>query len=214
MLGGARHSGNDPADDPGEQAIWVASDVVSNLSTCTDDCADDCTGGRTGDSTFVLAIHFADDLTHTLDMDTAWNYALTVCTASAVAAYEAAQFAQLTTKLRLPLQHAAEMMTGMRARRGRTSWSAGPMTLTPGISAFTGEPFLACEAGGQRWQWSPEDANQHAHHVIEAVPVVGLDAAYHAYLTDTLDLEPERAHNVVADIFNHRFPVDPPAAER
>jgi hypothetical protein len=115
-------------------------------------------------------------------------------------------FAQLTQKLGMPTEDAGRMVADMRSQRGTGTWAVGPMTVTPGVSAFNGKPFLHCTVAGRRWQWHPGEVKQHTRHVLEVVACVEYDAAYRTYLVDDVGLEPEQALAVVQDLATFRQP--------
>jgi hypothetical protein len=73
------------------------------------------------------------------------------------------------------------------------------------VSAKTGDPFLAIlREGKQIGQWSTADAQGHALHILQVLHVVPLDAAYRRYLIGQVNIEPDRAANVVDGLANHR----------
>jgi hypothetical protein len=179
--------GREESTEPGhDQSIWVMTDW------------DVAHGG------YCLAVHFSDDTSHSLTPEQAVAYAVAVTEASAAASYDAAVFTQLTTKLKMPLAMVGEVLKHMRARRKKDTWRAGPMTLQPGISAFTGKPFLTCRAAGLRWQWDPSEAQQHARHVLEAVTGADLDTNYFRTLTEDFEIGMDRATQVVHDVGSFR----------
>lgn len=182
----SKHGPDESADLNDKQAIWVMTDL------------DVAQGG------YCLAVHFSDDTTHPLTRDEAVAYAVAVTEAGAAASYDAAVFAQLTTKLQMPFDMAGQVLKQMRGRRNKDTWQAGPMTLTPGISAFNGKAFLACRAAGLQWQWNAADAQQHARHVLEASTGASLDTDYLQTLTEDFEIGMDRATHVVYDVGSFR----------
>ncbi len=156
--------------------------------------------------TYVVTLEVDDDTAVALDRERATAYALGVLDAAHRAAYDAAVFRQLTATLRLDEPTAGQMLVDLRADRPAPDhWATTPLVLVPGVSAFTGKPFVAIEVKGKRvGQWSVEDTRQHALHVLESLVVADLDAGYHRALVGSVGIETWRARNVVADIANHR----------
>jgi hypothetical protein len=176
-----RHGRGDERD-----SIWVSSDVAAD------------------EHSYVLTVHFSDDLSHPLTDGGGIAYAATLLRACAAAEYDAAVFTQLTTKLGLDASDAAQILAGLRKARARETWTAGPLEITPGVSVFDRTPFVRCSAGGRSWQWDPADCKQHALHVLEGASAVEDDAIYRGILTETIGIDPQRALAVVEDIAHFR----------
>jgi len=119
-----------------------------------------------------------------------------VLSAGAAAKYDAAVLAQLTAIT--SAEAAAEVMVLLREQRNRTEWRAGPMTLTPGVSAFNRKPFLRCAAGARTWQWDPDDVLHHVEDVLQVAIGVADDTRYHQLLTEHLGLDDPTARAVVS----------------
>jgi hypothetical protein len=171
-----------------EQAIWVSSDMELDGQT------------------YVVAVHFTDDLSVSLTAEECAEYAATVTRAAGAATYDAAVARQLTEKLNMPVHLAGEVVVRMRKRRGQEVWTTpGDLHLVPGVSALTGQAFLKCEVGGDqlRWQWTPAEAEQHAGHVLQVVGAAEDDTHYLAVLKE-LEIETPRARAVVEDILSFR----------
>jgi hypothetical protein len=168
-------------------SIWVTSDV-------------------TPFGNYQLAIHFDDDTSRILDRDAAYAYTATVLDACERADYDAAVIGQFTQAMSIPKDHAARFVADLRADRPPLDLAAiAPLELQPGVSAKTGDPFLAIlRDGKQIGQWTTADARGHALHVLGAIHAVPLDAAYRRYLIGQVGIEPDRALNVVDDLQNHR----------
>jgi len=69
------------------------------------------------------------------------------------------------------------------------------------------KPFLTIAIGGGTepvGQWTVADARGHASHVMGAVVVADLDAAYHRVLIGAVGIEDAKARNVIEDIAKHR----------
>lgn len=161
-------------------AIWVISDVMP-------------------DGTYGAVIHFSPDLAYSVpggaDLGT---YVTAVLSAAAAAKYDAAVLAQLTRVS--SAEAAAEAVGHLRKQRNQTEWRAGPMTLTPGISAFDKKPFLRCAAGAQVWQWNPDDVLRHVGDVLQVAVGVADDTRYHRLLVDHISLDEPTARAVVGDL--------------
>ncbi|HEY9476374.1 MAG TPA: hypothetical protein VIS06_21300 [Mycobacteriales bacterium] len=167
--------------------IWVSSDVAA-------------------DGTYIVTVDYDDNHSRPLDRDTAVRYATTVLDACQYAEHDAAILAQLTKKLRIPVQAAAEFIAELRQDRPPLDCAAlTPLGLEPGISARTRRPFLVLYLDGQPWaQWDVADGRQHAHAVLDAVPAVDLDAAYYRRLTGAMGVDPDQARQVIHDLANFR----------
>lgn len=166
-------------------SIWVTSDVAADQKS------------------YVATVHYTDDLSHPMTADETVAYAAVVLRAAGAAVYEAAVFAQLTKKLEMPQEEAGRLLLLFREKRGQDTWTAGPLTLTAGLSAFTLKGFLRCRAGDLEWQWEPAEAEQHARHTLEVAGAVEDDALYRDLLVDN-GVDPARARAVVEDIVNFR----------
>lgn len=155
-------------------------------------------------SAYVVTLEASDDVAVTLDPDRALRYAWGVLDAAHRAAYDAAVMRQLGS---LTSQEAAgQIVKELRDDRpSLDSQVTKPMSFEPGVSVFTGEPFLVVIINGKRvGQWSFDDAREHALAVLENVAVADLDGAYYRALVGSVGLDEPRARNVVADIANHR----------
>jgi hypothetical protein len=79
-----------------------------------------------------------------------------------------------------------------------------------GVSAFTGEPFIAMEAtfgdGSRRraGQLTPIEARQHALAVLEAAEAAVHDAAVVRWLQVRMELEPQAAVTVLCELRGFR----------
>lgn len=177
-----------PVPEPETTGIWVSTDrAVDTLNHVN----------------YVVTVHLNEDLSVPLDRKEALEYASTLLGASGSAVYDSAVARQMCDKLSVGLEDISPIITALRTRRGMQIWTAGPISLTPGLNAEM-KPFLQCDAPGMRWQWDPEDVEQHARHVLESVSAVADDALYYRYLIEEMGLAPETAVAVVADIHNFR----------
>lgn len=170
------------AAEPG--VIWVRSDIAA-------------------DGTYVVAMETDQDTSFVMDRDTAVAHVFAVVDVAQRAAYDAAVIAQLT-KTGVDLDAAVELVAGIRADRPPVV-IPGPLELVPGVSQKTREPFLTVQVNGKPvGQWTVEDAEQHATYVLGAVAVADLDSGYYRALRGMLQLDEQRARNVVDDLANHR----------
>jgi hypothetical protein len=51
------------------------------------------------------------------------------------------------------------------------------------VSNNSGDPYVQCRVGGFRWQWTPEEARQHAHQVLASAEAATHDAAMVRWMT-------------------------------
>ncbi|KGI79316.1 hypothetical protein IL38_23690 [Actinopolyspora erythraea] len=168
-----------------QDAIWVVSE-------------------RVGDGQgYALTVHYSDDVSQSLEASEAVTYAATVTRAAVVADSEAAVYQQLTTALDLAPQETAPVITALREQRPE-SYTAGPLTITPGISAFTGRGFLRCAARDRSWQWDIDGARQHARQVLDVASGVEFDRAYEETLVSLLGVDVSTASAVVYDVAAYR----------
>jgi hypothetical protein len=137
------------------------------------------------------------DRSYSLAGEAGQRYAGHVIGAAAIAEHEAAIAAQIA-KMTSP-DHALLTLKDFRARRLRPVTSGTALELVPGVSLYTGEPFLGVEIDGRRvGQWTVADARGHAQHALTAVVVAELDQAYLYVLTDDVDLPEPAARAAVA----------------
>lgn len=177
------------SDDSNPDAIWVKSDISAS-------------------GTYIVSIEGGPDRSCPLDRDGAIRHAMGVLLAAQYADYDGAILAQYASELGMPIDQAAALVHDLRSDRPliRPADTA-PLTLTPGVSAFTREPFLTLDWGAERLgQWTVQDAKQHALYVLYATSAVDLDAAYYRYLTGQVGLKPGHARAVVEGIAEHRAP--------
>lgn len=167
--------------------IWVTSELAPD------------------ETAYVATIHLTEDRSYPLSNQAAVEYAMELLRAWGAADYDAAVMAQLTQKLEMPDEVAVRLLQRLRDRRpGPAVLKAGPVMLTPGVSVFNRKPFLRCEVDDLKWQWDAGEIYQHVRHVLEAVSAAEYDGVYRAFLVDELNLEPDRALNVVEDISTFR----------
>jgi len=147
-------------------------------------------------------VELDDDTSHPIDDVTAVAYARAILVAVAYAEYDAAVIRQMTTVCNQ--EAAVDLVRRMRGDRPLLVWPA-PLELEPGVSARTGEAFLAVSLHGLRvGQWDMAQAREHALGVLEAVEVAPLDSAYLRALR-AIDVEEGRARVVVDDLARYRM---------
>lgn len=179
----------------GQGIIWVQSDPSI-----------DGTG-------YISTIHYTEDVSYPLSNDDdALAYAATLLRAVAEAEYDAAICAQLTALAdgypkgpgragpTFIVDEFRELRGGVRAA------IAGPLSITPGVSAYTGQPFFKCCVGELTWQWDATDVKEHVTHVLEVGTAARLDGLYLRLLTgaDGLGLDDGTARSVVNGIARYR----------
>lgn len=167
----------------------------------------------TPDGVYRVTIEADEDTARILTPDEAYAYAAGVLAAAARAEYDAAIVAQLTalltdkhTSAAQARHNAAATMLEIRQQRPPLDTSATtPITLTPGVSHKTGEPFLAIDVHGETvGQWTIPDARSHALHVLESIEVADLDAGYRRALRSLIGLTDGVAQNVIGDVARFR----------
>lgn len=158
---------------------------------------------RRDGSGYVVTIDAGEDFSKTLDPPTAMRHAYAVLQVAHRAAHDAAVMKQLT-HLGVERQYAAALVVDLRKDRPPVKADdLAPFSLEPGVSAFTGQPFLHVSINGKRvGQWEFVDAQQHALHVIGSVAVADLDSALYVALVGQMGLDKNRAHAVVTDLGN------------
>lgn len=161
--------------------IWVISDLMP-------------------DGAYCAVIQFGPDLTYPITIAQATEYAAQIHAASSAATYDAGVHKQLTAKLGMSSEHTAWLVDQLRKRRGQEQWEAGPMTLIPGVSAFTGEAFVRCSTACRTWQWSPRELLNHVNNVLTVATGTPNDAHYYNLLTERVGIEPDRARAVIDDL--------------
>jgi len=153
------------------------------------------------------ALRFRDQVVR-LTGKLAQGWARDVLDAAHSAAYDAAVFRQIREGLDMGREHAAAVVSELRADRpSRRTLEALPVALIPGVSAFTGQPFLILEwKGEQLGQWTVADARGHALHLQEALVVAEMDTAYYRLLRKRFDADEALASTMVHDLVRFRDP--------
>jgi hypothetical protein len=103
-------------------------------------------------------------------------------------------------------QLVVETVTALRERRKPIVWPT-PLTLEPGVSAFTGKAFLTVVIRGKRvGQWTLADARTHIGHVFECLEGARLDEAYLTLLATRFGLDEATARAAVVDLASFDLP--------
>jgi len=139
------------------------------------------------------------DTSFPLHGEVAAQHATAVLTAVAHAEYDAAVLRQFSDDK----QMAVRIVVKLRDRRPGIDWPS-PLQLAPGVSAFTGKPFLHVRIYDRTvGQWEVSAARDHALYVLESGIVADLDGSY-LHELKTLGVDVSRARAVVDDLVNHR----------
>lgn len=164
------------------------------------------------DGTYVATLELAPGLSVALDHDVAHAHAAHVLAAAQRAEYDAAIMGQLVHALTVKgepkeqaLQYAAKSLDDIRQTRPELPASPTPIRLLPGVSVFTGQPFLVLFVREEEvGQWSVSDARQHALFVLETVDAAELDNGYFKAIQDIFDVAPHVAENMISDLDRFR----------
>jgi hypothetical protein len=155
-------------------------------------------------ASYLVTIEASPDRARVLTPTDALAYASTLLGAVARGEYDAAVLAQM--RMLLGDGSDADQSIGLiigdlRDDRPPLDDSAtAPLRFDPGVNR-DGEPFLGVWLEDQQLgQWTLPDARAHALAVLEAVTVADLDTGYYRTLTGLVNIEPERARTVVADL--------------
>lgn len=152
---------------------------------------------------YIVTLSISEDHAVTLTPARANQYAGALLGAVAEAEYDAAIVQQMTDKLSLDMATTAQLIRDMRAER--TQKLAAGLTFEPGVSQRKQHPFVMIVRDGQPiGQLDAPAARRHALHVLEAVPVADLDAAYLKVLRGIVGTPEGTARQVIADIDNYR----------
>jgi len=176
----------------GPDSIWVVADV-------------DPAG------TYSLTVQYNQDSAICLDRNGSIAYATELMTAAAAASYDAAVLAQIMGLMDMPLQEAGSVVMDLRKDRPPLDEAAlGPLRIQPGVSARTHQPFLHCSLvdDPMEWQWTPEQAEEHALYVLQCYPVANLDNAYRRFMVGVIGLDDATARAAVGDLQRWRPSAD------
>lgn len=153
---------------------------------------------------YIVTLSLSEDFAVTLTPTRASAYASALLAAVADAEYDHAIFRQITEKLGLGDDVAAQMILDLR--RERPLREAAGLTFISGVSARLRHPFVQVNGqdGQEYGQLDAPAGRRHALGVLEAVPTADLDASYYKTLRSLVNLDEGRARQVVEDIGNWR----------
>lgn len=153
------------------------------------------------DGTYTACVEVGEDQAFPLDRQRAQAYAVAVLTAAMHAEHDAAVVAQFLA-IGLTQDHATQAIAVMRQRRLPVDDAATePLQFIPGVSLFTGDPFIHLLLEGKAFcQLRPADAVEHALYVLRILTAADVDGVYYRYLAQDLDLPEGNARATVADI--------------
>lgn len=190
VVTGPRH-----VDDDGRDAVWVRT--VPSIA---------------GDRSFYPVLEIDDDTSATITPQVAAAHATAIGAAIARAEHDAFAVRQL----RFLLNRAPDLpdvdgfvghlVSALRKDRRPIVWPT-PLRLEPGVSAFTGKPFLTVFVGIRAaGQWEIDDARRHVSHVFETLEAARLDGAYLQMLMDRFRVPEEDARATVAHLADETLP--------
>lgn len=152
---------------------------------------------------WTTTVDFDDDHSISLAPGQVVAYSNALLMACATADYDAAVFAQLVKRVKSE-NHA--IMTVMDLRKDRPEpVEVEGYSFVGGISHKTKRGFITINFNGEGLhQLDVEPARGHALHVLEALIVADLDAAYLTHLRGIVGLEEPVARAVIAELAVHR----------
>lgn len=155
---------------------------------------------RYPDGTYGATVNVGPDLSWSMPGPRARRYVIAMFEAATAADHDAALYATLACR-GIPDEITASVITDVRAARPRDRWTA-PLTVTTILTAAEPHrPVLTVRPDGaaEPWQWTPDEARQHARQVLEAVTAAEEDNRLAAVLLDSGGLPPA----VVAAVIDH-----------
>jgi len=168
------------------------------------------------DGTYGVTVTAGPDVAFRLDHDSATAYAA-ACVATAMQAdHQVAVLRLLTECLGLDFRDVAIVVK----RYPRTNWIArnavtDPVRFEPVVGRRTNRPEGAAEFeplvavtcnDTEVGCLNPDQAREHAESVLDALAAAQLDNDLFHYLTETIQVEPDRARGLIALLF-HYMPV-------
>jgi hypothetical protein len=81
------------------------------------------------------------------------------------------------------------------------------ITMTSGVSP-EGKPFVHYLWDDKKCQWSPDEARQHALHLLAVAEAAEHDSCIFKFFRDKMDLDFAGAATVIADFRNYRSQID------
>lgn len=153
---------------------------------------------------YVITVEYGPDQALGLTTSSAQGYVELVYAAIARAEYDASVIRQMREKLHADNDAVAVVVKGLRARRTKLS-PCGPVSLTPGVSRRTMEPYLILRYNRDPvGQWTPGEARHHASGVLDAIAVAPLDNVYREVLTDDVGTDAALAAAIIDDLSHFR----------
>lgn len=167
-------------------SIWVNSEVAA-------------------DGEYIVSVEINDDTSIPLDREHALRYTTAVITACEYAEYDAAVFAQLTKRVKMTDQDAAQTVLELRgARPALDAEATAPLVLSPTLGLRSRAASLILVLAGEQFcQWDTKEAVGHAVHVLQAAAVAPLDRLFFEWLRGT-GLDGDRARAAVDDLRHWR----------
>jgi hypothetical protein len=167
------------------EGLWIATQPATN-------------------GTYAAALEIGQDLSVPLTRDGSVRYALAVLDAAQRAEYDAAIAAQYADGIGADeIQTISTLATLRKIRQPLDHDATAPLTFVPGVDTAR-EPFIAIHLDGRQiGQFTPADAVEHATYILQGPVAAALDAAYHRWLREVLDLDDTKARAMVGDL--HRW---------
>lgn len=80
------------------------------------------------------------------------------------------------------------------------------INMTSGVSAFSGDPFIAMHWGAESGQFTPDQARQHALKILECAEAAESDAAIVSWAETKMGMDKQTAVLILKDLreFRHR----------
>lgn len=154
---------------------------------------------------YVVTLAMSPDFILTLTPVRASAYASALLAACAQAEYDAAVFAQITSRLGLGVDEAVLLVQAMR--EDRLVIEASGIVFVGGVSERKKHPYVHFLKDGELiGQMDVPSARRHALHVLEAPAAADLDALYLRVLRSLIGVPEDVGRSVVANIGEHREP--------
>lgn len=155
---------------------------------------------------YLLTITIGDDWAAQLAGPDATGYAMALIAAATEAEHDAALCSLFRTR-GIPDDVLASALGATRDHRSQRPSHLGPLhgiRYAPVVGATTGDPYIHAFAdGGPHWQWTPDQAREHAHGALDVLAAAACDDALLSVLTGECDLPVHTARHVIHDLSNH-----------
>lgn len=154
--------------------------------------------------------------------DAVYAYADAILCAASAAEYDTAVLRQMQSFFKMSTEDAASMVIEFRKHRPplldpfarasahgqgakRAIRATGILSMEPGVSAFTGEPFIALFVRGKQvGQWECAVARTHAMNIMQTAQAAKWDTAYLKYMTNVVGVDFPQATAAVHFLAEHR----------